>query len=66
MRIPFEEDCYFSLNIDVVMADIPLIIALNDLKSKGLLLDFLEDQIEHIPSQASSQVRHKHVHSHIE
>lgn len=66
MQIPVGGAGQLFFNVDVVSANISLNIALNDVRSKWLLLKYLEDQIAHILPENPSPVRYNRGHSLLE
>lgn len=57
---------FISFQVVVVNADVPLLIWLKNLKSNGILLNYLEECLEHQPYGYAISVTYKHGHSFIE
>lgn len=63
VRIPFGGGGLINFQVDVVKADITLLLGQRDLKSHVLLLNYLADQTEHRRYKTHSLVKYKHGHS---
>lgn len=62
MRIPGGKKGFITFDVEVVKADVPNLIELRDLKREGLLLNYVEDKLEHKSYGYSTPITYRHGH----
>lgn len=65
-RMPVENHGITTFEVDVIRADIPQLLGFRELEKKGLLLNCIQDQLEHTRLYYSLLVTYKNGHSFVD
>lgn len=63
MRIQSDNNGFFIIKVDVIDADIRLLLSLRDVKNEELLLNYLGNELEHRSYNCTIPITYKNEHS---